>query len=270
METMMYYPGCALYEKAKDFDDSTKKSFVALDIELKELPNWTCCGAFVSLRDENSMWMIEPIRNLINAAQYGNELITGCSCCYNTLKRANNVIRTNTEKQKIINAFLETDKDTYYSGQVNVLHLLEVLRDKIGFHNVASKIRKDLSGLKLAGYYGCKLVRPYDEMRIDKPEHPIILDDFIEALGAQAIDYPYKIICCGKSLSAAEEFSEIPILSSRKIILSAREAGAQAIITSCPLCLYNLKQCQKDLPVKEQIPIFYFTEILAKALGIEK
>lgn len=270
MTTLLYYPGCALYEKAKKFDDSTRKSFAALGIELKELPNWTCCGAFVSLMDENSAWLIEPVKNLIKASQHANEITTGCSCCYNTLKCANNVMRENTEKQKIINAFLETDAGNYYSGQVNVLHLLEVLRDKIGFNKLRSKIKKDLSGLKLASFYGCKLLRPYDEMRLDKPEQPKILDDFIKSIGAQAIDYPYKIICCAKSLPAEKRFSEIAKLSSQKIIFSVKQSGAEAIITSCPLCLYNLKQCQKDLPAEKQIPVFYFTELLAKALGVEK
>ena len=269
MKTLYYYPGCALYEKAKNFDQSTIKSFEILGIELKEIPCWTCCGVVFPLADENLMGLVAPARNLVNAAKHGNEFTTGCSCCYNTLKRANNTLRNDAEKQKRINAFLESDTENHYSGQVDVLHLLEVLRDKIGFNKVADRVRKDLSGLKLAGFYGCKLVRPYDEMGIDKPERPRILDDFIEGLGAQAIDYPYKIICCGKSLSVVEEFSEIPILSSQKIILSVRESGAEAIVTSCPLCFYNLEQCQKDFPVKEQIPIFYFTQILGIALGID-
>jgi heterodisulfide reductase subunit B len=269
--TMLYFSGCVLFERAKEFDDSTKKSFAELDIELKELPDdWICCGAYVSLIDENSSWLVSPVTNLIIVAQskYSNELTTGCSCCYNVLKRANNAMKDNIEKQKTINAYFETNTENYYSGQVKVLHLLEILRDKIGFDNLAKKVKKDLSNLKIAAYYGCNLVRPYDEIRLDKPEQPKILDDFIKAVGAQAIDYPYKTMCCSKDLSMKKQFSEIAKLSSQKIVSSAKQAGAEIIITSCPLCFYNLEQCQKDWLEKERIPVVYFTEILAKALGV--
>ena len=267
MKTLYYYPGCALFDKARNFDDSTKKSFATLDIGLKELPGWSCCGAFVSLRDESLSWLIEPVRNLSKASQCGNELVTGCSCCYNVLKRANNAMKNDEEKQKIINSFLKEDIENYYSGQVDVLHLLEVLRDKIGFDNVAKKVKKDLSNLKIAAYYGCNLVRPYDEMRLDKPEQPRILDDFVESIGSQAIDYPYKAMCCSKALSVDKRFAEIAKMTSQKIVDSARDAGAQVIITSCPLCLYNLKQCQLEMSENKRISVFYFTEILADALG---
>jgi heterodisulfide reductase subunit B len=271
LEILYYYPGCALFDKAEIFDKSTKESFAVLGVKLEELPDWTCCGAYVSLMDGNSAWLIQPIRNLINTAnQHSYELVTGCSCCYNVLKRANNVMRMDAGRRETVNLFLETNEDDYYSGQVDVLHLLEVLRNKIGFDKVAKKVKKDLSELKIAAYYGCNLVRPWKEIGLDKPEQPKILDDFIESIGAQAIDYPYKSICCSKGLSADKRFAEIAILTSQKIVFSAKDAGAEIMITSCPLCLYNLKQCQKDLPIEEQIPIFYFTEILAKALGIEE
>ncbi len=268
MKTIQYYPGCALYIKAKNFDISAKESFKILGINLEELTSWTCCGTAFPLIDTNIMNLVAPIRNLANANKHGCKLATGCNCCYNTLKRANLAIKQDKEKQKKINLFLERDFQVPYSGEVETLHLLELLRDEIGFDKLTTQIKTKLKGLNVACFYGCLLLRPYDEIQLDKPEQPKILDDFVKSLGAKAIDFPYKLKCCGSYLTV--KFPEIAKQASEQILTSAKKAGANAITVSCPLCFYNLEQAQKELTPEKQIPIFYFTQILGLALEIDQ
>ncbi len=267
---LSYYPGCTLKTTAKNFESSAIASFENLGIELKELKRWTCCGTVYSLASDDLIHHLAPIRNLIRVKEEGeNRVVTFCSMCYNTLKRSNIRIRNSEEDRDKINDFMDRE-EINYQGDVEVLHSLEVLRDEIGFDKIKEKVKRPLEGLKVAPYYGCMLLRP-EEAGIDDLENPCILENFIETLGAEPIDFPYKNECCGsyQTVNAVD----IVVDKAYSILKYAKDMGADVVITSCPLCEFNLDARQREVKARypdfEEIPVLYFTQMLAIALGLD-
>ena len=266
---LAYYPGCTLKTKARNLEEPAIASLEVLGLELEEIARWNCCGAVYSLADDDLMHQVAPVRNLIRVKQQGkNELVTLCSFCLNTLKRANLLMRDDDAKRNTLNMFLDEGID--YSGEVKVLHLLEVLRDEIGWEALAHKVRLPLRDLKLAPYYGCTLLRPR-EVAIDDVDNPTIVREFLRTLGASPVDFPEFTRCCGSYQVVSNRGSISGY--ARDILSSASSHGAEALVLTCPLCDYNLGQGQAEL-VKNQdgskaMPLFYFTQLLALALGLD-
>ena len=270
-----YFPGCTLRTKAQGFDVSARASALALGIELAELEEWNCCGATFPLATDNELALVGPARVLIEAAQAAaaqeagaqdRRLVTLCAICYNVLKRTAVYLAENKEKRERINLFVEAE----YSADVQVLHLLELLRAEPGFVALGERVTKPLAGLRVAPYYGCLLLRPQDEIGLDDPDEPTILGDLLAALGCEVVDFPHKTECCGSYLtvSAAEATEEL----SYAILRSAQGAGAQALVTSCPLCQFNLDYRQEAMrrrPGFSPLPVLYFTQLLGLALGLD-
>lgn len=266
MESIPYYPGCTLNTVAKDFDMAARASLRRLGIELQELPQWNCCGASFPLTPDHLIGLAGPMNVLIQARKSGATVSTLCSFCYNTLKRTNKALKDNAEKRSVLNDFLRSD----YAADLKVLHLLEVLRDRVGFDNLKAAVTRPLTGLKVGAYYGCMLLRPASA-GIDHAESPTIFESFLSALGCTAIDFPDRGECCGAHLAMSEE--EIVKRLSGRVLQSARERGAEIVTTSCPLCFYNLERSQEAMAQenggRETLPILYFTQILGLALGEE-
>ena len=267
--SLAYYPGCTLKTKAKNLEDPAIASMEVLGVKLEEIPRWNCCGAVYSLAEDDLIHQVAPVRNLIRAKEQGQDkLATLCAFCFNTLKRANLLMRENGEKRDTLNSFMDEEID--YGGEVKVVHLLEVLRDEIGWGALAQKVKLPLRELKVAPYYGCTLLRPR-EVAIDNVENPTILREFLEALGASPVDFPESTRCCGsyQIISNPDDISEY----ARDIFNSALSHGAEALVLTCPLCDYNLGQGQKELMKKhnefKEMSLFYFTQLLALALGLD-
>ena len=265
---LSYYPGCTLKTKAKGLEDSAIAAMNALDIRLVEIERWNCCGTVYSLAEDDLAHHLAPVRNLIRVKEQGsNRVATMCSFCFHTLKRANLLVRNDGEKRKTLNDFMEEEVD--YNGEVEVLHLLEVLRDDIGWEKIAEKVKVPLSGLKVAPYYGCTLLRP-EEVAIDQVERPTILQQLMESLGAEAVDFPYATECCG----SFQIVGNPDAITQRawEILSSAKRRGAEALVLTCPLCHFNLSQRQPELTQRysdfDGMPIFYFSQLLAISLGI--
>jgi len=263
-----YYPGCTLKTKAKDFEDSAIAAAKAVGIEMEELPRWNCCGTVYSLSSDDLIHQLAPIRNMIRAKELGSDrLITLCSMCYNTLKRSNEFFLADEEKQARINRYMDEEID--YEGDVRVVHLLEVLRDEIGVEKIKTAVTKPLTGLKVAPYYGCMLLRPAS-IGIDDLERPVVMADILAALGAEIIDDPYKTECCGAYHTVEQK--EIAVGCSHSILASAQRNGAEMIALSCPLCDFNLDNRQKDILAAHNdfhpIPVLYFTQLMALAFGL--
>jgi len=265
---LSYYPGCTLYTKAKNLDVSARAASRALGVELVELPTWNCCGAVFSLASDNIINLAAPIRNLVRAKEHGDTLVTICSGCYNALKRANRLIASDEEKRNKLNEFLEAD----YVGDVKVVHLMEVYRDTVGFEEISKKVKRDLSKLNVAPYYGCLLLRPEKEMEFDDPENPRIFEDFLSSIGVKVVDYPFRTECCGAYLSITRD--DVARDCSHRIIRSARENASDFLSTSCPLCHYNLDYGQIQLAKEHRgfrkTPVVYFTQLLGLALGLDE
>ncbi len=259
-----YFPGCTLRAKAKGFDSSALASCKVLGVRFLELQEWQCCGATFPLQIDNSFPLVSPARTLASAKKAGRKLVTLCSACYNVLKRTNHVLREDLDKREKVCAFIEED----YFGDVEVLHLLEILRDKIGFRSLAAKVVSPFQGLPVAAYYGCLLLRPPDEVGIDDPEAPKVLEDFLSSLQCQPVEYPYKTECCGSYVALRP--GELTVSPSRLIVESAKSRGAKVIVTSCPLCQFNLDYAQSENVARGEkaVPVVYFTQLLAIALGL--
>ena len=262
-----YYPGCTLKTKAKHLEDSALASLAALGVDVTELPRWNCCGAVHSLANDDLIHHVAPVRDLIRAKDEGSErLVTLCSMCYNTLARANLLMRNDEVKRKTINDFMNEESD--YSGEVQVEHLITFLRDTVGWDNLRAKLKAPLNGMKIASYYGCTLVRPKD-VAIE-PASGRVMNEFVEALGASAVDFDANAVCCGSYQVLAHPEAVVDVVG--RIIKSASDAGADALILSCPLCEYNLVKNQNELLQKQKIvrklPVFYFSQLLAMALGL--
>ena len=266
--SLAYYPGCTLKTRARNLEEPAVASMEALGFKLDEVPRWNCCGAVYSLAEDDLIHQVAPVRNLIRVKKQGKtELVTLCAFCLNTLKRANLLMKEDVAKRDTLNDFIDEGID--YAGEVKVLHLLEVLRDEIGWAALSQKVKLPLIGLKVAPYYGCTLLRPR-EVAIDDVENPTVLGDFLKALGASPVDFPESTRCCGsyQVVSSPDGISEY----ARPILKSALSHGAEALVLTCPLCDYNLGRAQKELAKKEsgfrEVPLFYFTQLLALALGL--
>ena len=209
-----YYPGCTLKEKTTNLDDSTHAAMELLGYELVEPEGWTCCGAEYPLTEDKIVGLAAPTRILRQVEmEGGKQMVTTCAFCFNVLRRTNEALLRDPIKLKRMNAFLKDDikidRDTHvrttdfpdYNSSVSALHLLEFLKQDVGFEKITKLLKRDLSHLKIAPYYGCRLLRPQDEIGIDNPENPSIFEEFTQALGCQVIDFAFKQECCGSYIS---------------------------------------------------------------------
>lgn len=263
-----YYPGCTLKANASHFEDSARIALEKLDYYLEEMKDWVCCGTVFSMTSDDLMLQLSSIRNLLRAEKQDlKELVTLCSMCYNTLKQSKDFVESNPANLEKVNNFMYMEQ-TEYKGKVEILHLLTLIRDSIRFENISLKVTNPLKSLKIGAYYGCLLVRP-QKFAIDDFEAPSIMEDLIQSLGAEAVDFQFKLECCGAYQTLTKK--DISVKRAHEILDSAQRAGSEAIITSCPLCAYNLDFLQKDIEKEffnfPKIPVFYFTELMAVALG---
>ena len=256
-----YYPGCTLRTKAKDLDAYARASAKALGFELEEIENWQCCGGVYPLGSDEIATKLSSVRALNEAKEKGQDLVTLCSACHHVIKRVNDDMRNVEDIRTRANNYMQLDEP--YAGETNVLHYLEVLRDRVGFDELKKKVVNLLKGRKIGAYYGCLLLRPSTVLAFDDPENPQIIEDFIRAIGAEPVVYPYRNECCGGYISLKEK--EMSGRMSCNIVDSAAGAGAEMLITACPLCMYNLNKSGSG-----KIPVYYFTELLAEALGVKE
>jgi len=186
-----------------------------------------------------------------------------CAACYNVLKRTQDYL--DTQGNESVRERLLTFVDEPFEHRVEVVHYLDVLKTDIGFEALKAKVTKSLSGLKVASYYGCLMVRPKEVLSFDDPENPVVMDNLMAVLGAEPVKFDFKAECCGGYLVVNRR--DVAATASKKIVDNARAYGAEAIVTTCPLCQYNL-----DKPAREAgsgLPTFYFTQLLGLAVGLD-
>lgn len=251
-----FYPGCSLLGTAKEYLSSTKDICAELGIELVELPDWTCCGASSAHALSYQQSVLLPARNLAIAEDMGLPVVTPCSACYSRLKIAQKEIRENEDMKNKVSDILKKSPQN-----VEVYHLLEYI---MGNEDVKEKIKSSidngLGGLKIASYYGCLITRPQEATGADEVEVPFIMDELVDILGGEPVDWAMKTECCGASLSLSKSGIVKSLVS--KIIDYAQRSGAQAILTACPLCQLNLEMRRSR---KQIIPVYYFTELIGIA-----
>lgn len=259
--TFSYFPGCTLKTRGKQLDIYGRKAFEALGLGLSELPDWQCCGAVYPMARDELATRLSSVRALAQARELGSELVTLCSACHHVIKRVNGDMKNDAVMAARVQNYLGLDAP--YTGETTVLHYLEVLRDRVGFDELAKKVVKPLGGQKIGAYYGCLLLRPSRELGFDDPENPTIMEDFLRAIGAEPVYYGMRNECCGGYTTIeGKEFAQKQVA---KIMNNAKACGAEALITACPLCMYNLRENAVD-----GLPVYYFTELLAQALGVKE
>ena len=263
-----YYPGCSLHGTSREFDESLRAVATELGIGLAEIRDWSCCGASSGHTTDHVLGVALPARNLALAEEQGfSTVVAPCAACYNRLSAAHLAIATDHDLAEQMPDILGRP----FSNSVEVHNAVELLRDASA--NIQTKIAatvapNPLKGVKLAAYYGCLLVRPFEVCGYDDPEQPTSMDDVITACGADDVDWDMKVECCGGAFAVSRTASVLRL--GRAIVENARAHGAEAIIVACPLCHSNLDLRQKAMARRgeEPIPILFITQMVGLALGL--
>lgn len=255
-----YYPGCSLHGTGKEYDQSVKAVSKALGIELNEVEDWSCCGATAAHSTNFKLSVALPARSLVAIEKSAEkEVMVPCAACFNRFKSAQHYLGHDEALKKEISAILGRP----YEGTAVVKNPIGILHDDIGLDVLASKVVRKLSGLKPVSYYGCLLVRPPEACQFENVENPYMLDDILATLGADVRPWSYKTDCCGGSLTISR--TDLVTKMVDKLMTMAREAGANCAVTACPVCMANLDtRASENL----KLPVFYFTELVALALGL--
>ncbi len=254
-----YYPGCTIGTTAVEFGLSTDAICEALGVELVELEDWNCCGASSAHSLDHELALRLPARNIALAQEAGLDIVAPCPACYQHVLQADMELRQNEVWRREMEALLGFT----YTGRPRARHLLEVLTEPEVLERIRQKVTRPLTGLKVASYYGCVLVRPPEFTGWDDPEHPMRMDVLMEALGAEPVPWSYKVDCCGASLSLSR--SAVVVTLSTRLAKEAQEAGADVIACACGMCQINLDTRQA---LEQKIPVLYFTELMGVALGL--
>ena len=260
-----YYPGCSLHASAKEYDESTQRLFRALDIGLKEVPDWFCCGATPAHNVDELLSLSLCAKNLELAEAVPGDLAVACAACFSRLKTTQHKLAADPEKRRQVEFAIDGPAPV----EKPVKHLLEILARDFGLERLGEAVKKPLAGLKVACYYGCLLTRPPEVPQLDCVEAPTIMEKVIGATGAQAVDWSHRLECCGANFTLSRP--GVVLKLSGDILASARDAGADCIVVACPLCHGNLDIRQKEIEEATGehfgLPVFYMTQLLALAVG---
>lgn len=258
---VQYYPGCSLHGTAKEYDQSMKAVSRALGIELTEVEDWSCCGATSAHATNYKLSVALPARNLMLAEKNDlKEVMVPCAACFNRFKSAQHHLghdeSLKSEVEKVVGG--------KYKGELSIKNPIDIIYNNIGLDNLSAKVTKKLNGLKAVSYYGCLLLRPPEVCEFDNYENPVLLDGILKTIGAEVRPWSYKTDCCGGSLTISK--TSIVVSMVDKLMTMAREAGANCVVTACPVCMANL-----DMRASShlKLPVFYFTELVALALGLQ-
>jgi succinate dehydrogenase / fumarate reductase cytochrome b subunit len=272
VKTVAYYKGCLASLSAKELDISTQALAPKVGLELVELERVTCCGAGDIHEAEPDYYLHLNARILAYAEASGcDTLMTVCNVCTLNLRQANYQLQRDATLLERVNANLVTVGAPAYSGAVDVQHFLWLVSAGEGYELLKDAAHKGLKGLKIAPFYGCQILRPSKLLGFEDPDRPESLERIIEACGGEPIDYPAKIKCCGFPIIAARE--EVALAELIQPIEQASEAGADAMVTPCPLCHLSLDAWQSKL--REQtgkdfdMPVLHLSQLIGVAAGLD-
>ena len=261
--TVAYYPGCSLHSTAVEYNASAQAVCEALGLKLIEPEGWVCCGSSAAHRADPKAAIRLPMENLRIIEQSGcNEAVMPCAACFSRHKFALHEIRHDED----LKAEMDEAIGDEYRDTVRVSSLGEALIRRVGPQAVMDKVKKPLTGLKVVCYYGCLLTRPPEVTEAAHPENPAELDALMVSVGAEVKDWSYKTTCCGAAHSLTRP--DIVLDLSSQLIAHARASGAEAIVVACPLCHTNLDARQFQMKLENPMPVLYFTQLMALALGL--
>lgn len=260
MVEVSYYPGCSLHGTAAEYDESIRAVCEALGVALAELPDWNCCGASSAHFLDDDLAMRLPARNMLIADQAGRDLLIPCAACFQRLKHADRELRASPGRWT----------EGAYEGRAPIYHVNDFFHRSEMLEAVKEKVSKRLEGLAGVPYYGCLSQRPPKVTGAAKPENPMDMDGLMRAIGMEVRPWSYKTDCCGGSLAVAR--TDLVRKLSGDLFEAAQEAGAECIVTDCPMCQANLDMRQGEIEAERGthygLPVFYVTELMALAFGV--
>ncbi|MDD5344551.1 MAG: CoB--CoM heterodisulfide reductase iron-sulfur subunit B family protein [Smithella sp.] len=254
-----YYPGCSLHATGKEYDQSMKAVSRALNIELKEVDDWSCCGASSAHSTNFDLSIALSARNLIAAEKDAMDVMVPCAACYNRFKTAEHHLKAD----KDLKAKIEGVVGGKYQGGIAIRNPIDILYNEIGIDALTAKVVKPLTGLKPVSYYGCLLLRPPEICEFENYENPFMMDKIMAAMGTEVKNWSYKTDCCGGSLAISK--TAIVVDMCDNLMNAAREAGANCVVTACQLCMANLDMRPSE---GKKLPVFYFTELISLAMDL--
>lgn len=262
-----YYPGCSLHATARAYDESIRSIAGLMNLTLEEIDDWNCCGATAYMNVNEILSFSLSARNLALAAKTGLPVVSPCSACYTNLRKTEKFLAEMPDIKRKVDEALAAGGLRYDGGIVSK-HLLQVVVEDVGLDKVRALVKRPLAGLKVAPYYGCQIARPF--AMEESVDNPVMLDRLIEALGAVAVPYAMKTICCGGSLMGTRE--EVALRLCRNLLLCAQQQKADCIAVTCPLCQMNVDTYQGRVNeiygTSFNIPVLYFTQLMGMAFGI--
>ena len=263
-----YYPGCSLHASSQLYDIQNKLVFKKLNVDLREIEDWNCCGATSASKTNDFLSVALPARNLGIADATGlSEILIPCSSCYSRTLVSQKRLQEDTPLRETINEELSHK----VKGRIKVSSILEVLLPRVASGELSEKATRKLEGLKPACYYGCLLTRfPSDVVVPDDVENPQGMETVCKALGAEPIDWGYKTDCCGAS--AAVNDADVSLGLMAKILKDAVARGANCFVTTCPMCQFNVDAYQDQVAekygIRERLPVYFITELMGIAMGM--
>jgi len=264
--TYAYYPGCSLHGTAREYDHSSRLICRALGIELQELKDWVCCGSSSAHNVSHLLSVALPAYNLALAEKTGLPLAVPCAACFGRLKAAEHELKDKKALDQINEVI-----GGGFNNSVETVALPSIFATEDSLQRIRAAVAAPLKGLKVASYYGCLLVRPPDIVQTSQDvENPQMLDKIAEALGAEPVDWPFKTECCGAYMVLARP--QLMLELSYRILSMAKAAGADILMTACPMCQSNLDTRQAEIETKYHeklgLPVLYFTQMIGLALGM--
>ena len=267
-----YFLGCIMNNRYPGVEKATRILFDALDFELKDMEGASCCpvpGVFGSFDEET--WATIGARNLTIAEDMGLDIMTECNGCFGSLTECNHMLKENDEKREKINANL-AEINREFKGTINVKHFAQILRDDVGFEQLASLVEKPLD-LNVAVHYGCHFLKPIEEIGIEEQaENPSILDDIVELTGVKSVDYKDKMMCCGAGGGLRSRDIDVTASFTKEKLDNMTAAGAEAIINVCPFCHMQFDAGQKEVNERYgtnfNIPVFHLAQLYGLAMGL--
>ncbi len=264
------YQGCSLEASGSPYMVPLEAVGKTLGVEFEEIPDWNCCSASIGYikGNETQIYALNARNLALAEAAGGHDIVAPCSSCYILMNKVNRQIKEDEALAAQMNEVL-AEADLSYKGSLNVRHLLDVLYNDVGLEKIKAAVKKPLTGIKIAGYVGCQTVRPFGEY--DSVERPVVLDELIRALGAEAVEFPKRIRCCGSGIFLTE--MDVCTGLAKDVIEDAAAHGAALITTACPMCQMNLEAYQgeinKRFGTNINMPVTFISQLMAVAFGLD-
>ncbi|MEO3704760.1 CoB--CoM heterodisulfide reductase iron-sulfur subunit B family protein [Trichormus azollae] len=269
-----YYPGCVAQGACRELYLSTQSLTHALGIQLIELKKAACCGS--GTFKENSQLLEDTVnaRNIALAEELNLPLLTHCSTCQGVIGHVDQRLKesqsTDPAYLNQVNGLLAKEGCSPYRGSTEVKHLLYALVTDYGLEKISQRVTRNLSGIKCAAFYGCYLLRAQKSMPYDDPFQAEAVENVFRAVGATSIYYRGRTKCCGWPLSSYATTESFKMAGMH--IQEALAAGADCIVTPCPLCHLNLDsrqpEVEKVIEKRLGLPVLHLPQLIALALGV--